>query len=118
MVALVEQPHALNEKWTLSNASATSDAFLLKGGLYGVDVSATFGGGSVTLERLAADGSTYTPAIAAFTTAGYATASLPPGTYRVAIATASAVYVGITAIARALSLASIAHIALLFLGGA
>ena len=117
MTALVEQPHALNERWTLSDASATSDPFALKGGLYGVDVSATFGGGSVTLQRLAPDGSTYVTALTAFTAAGYKTASLPPGTYRVSIATASAVYVSICAVARAMSLVLYAPLVLLCFGG-
>lgn len=100
MAALVEQAHAQNESWTYSNQSATSAAFLLKGGLYGVDVIATFGGGSVTLQKLAADASTYVTCLTAFSAAGYATVSLPPGSYKVAIATATAVYVGITAVAR------------------
>lgn len=81
-----------------SNISATTSAFALKGGLYGIDVVATFGGGSVTLQRLAADGSTYVTALTAFTAAGYSTAYLPAGTYKVAVATASAVYVAINRI--------------------
>jgi hypothetical protein len=100
MAALTEVKNALHERWTYENQAATSDAFLLKGGLYGVDVVATFGGGSVTLQKLAADGSTYVTCLTAFTAAGYATVSLPPGTYKVAIAVATAVYVGITAVAR------------------
>ena len=58
-------------------------------------VSATFGGGSVTLQRLAPDGSTYVTVLTAFTTAGYASANLPSGTYQIAIATATAVYVDV-----------------------
>ena len=42
-----------------SNISATTAAFPLKGGTYGVAVQATFGGGSVKLQIQAADGSTY-----------------------------------------------------------
>ena len=117
MAALTEQKHALNERWTYSNQSATSDAFLLKGGLYGVEVTATFGGGSVTLQKLAADASTYVTCLTAFTAAGYATVSLPPGTYKVAIATATAVYVDITAIARAAVLLLALPFLFLFGGG-
>jgi len=84
-----------------SNISATTAAFTLPSGLYGVTVTATFGGGSVTLQRLAADGSTYVTCLTAFTAAGYATVNLPSGTYRFTIATATAVYVDIAAIAEA-----------------
>lgn len=97
---MAQVPHALHERTYFENISATTAAFTMKGGLYGVTVSATFGGGSVTLQRLAADGSTYVTCLTAFTAAGYATVSLPPGSYKVAIATATAVYVDITAIAR------------------
>lgn len=81
-----------------SNIAATTADFALRAGLYGVTVSATFGGGSVTLQRKSIDGSTYVTALTAFTAAGYASAHLPAGTYRVAIATATAVYVDIASI--------------------
>lgn len=86
------------DSYTASNIAATTAAFTLAGGLYGVDASATFGGGSITLQKLAGDGSTYVTALTAFSAAGYATVNLPPGTYKIAIATASAVYVTITRI--------------------
>ena len=41
---------------TFSNVGATTGPFVLAGGLYGVHVVATFGGGSVTLQKLAAGG--------------------------------------------------------------
>jgi hypothetical protein len=75
-----------------SNISATTAPFVLKGGQYGVTVTATFSSGTVTLQRLGPDGSTYVTALTAFSSAGFATAYLPQGTYRFAIATASAVY--------------------------
>lgn len=81
-----------------SNISATTAAFALGAGLYGITVTATFGGGNVVLQRLAADGATYVPVITALTAAGYATVSLPPGTYKLAITTATAVYADISAI--------------------
>ena len=40
---------------TFSNVGATTGPFVLAGGLYGVHVVATFGGGSVTLQKLAAE---------------------------------------------------------------
>lgn len=77
-----------------SNISASTAGFKLKGGWYGVSVIATFGGGSVKLQRLALDGSTYVSMASAtdFSAAGGALVNLPPGTYRFTIATASAVY--------------------------
>lgn len=82
-----------------SNISATTAAFTLPAGNYGVTVTATFGGGSVTLQRLAADASTYVTCLTAFTAAGYANVLLPAGSYKFAVATATAVYVDIAAIA-------------------
>ena len=77
-----------------SNISATTAAFTLQGGQYGVSAVATFGGGSVKLQKLLADGSTYQSVSTGtdFTAAGYATVYLPYGTYKFTIATASAVY--------------------------
>lgn len=87
---------------SFSNISANTAAFTLHGGQYGVTVTATFGGGNVTLQRLAADGATYVTCLTAFTAAGYATVNLPPGTYRFAVTTAAAVYVDITSVATVL----------------
>lgn len=79
---------------TFSDISASTAAFGLEGGKYAVDVLATFGGGSVKLQKLAGDGSTYLSVSSStdFTAAGYATVDLPPGQYRFTIATATAVY--------------------------
>jgi hypothetical protein len=80
-------------------ATATdSSTFALNGGSYAVDVLATWGGGSVTLERLGPDGSTYLTAATAFTANGSSTVSLPPGTYKFAVTTATAVYAAVTRI--------------------
>lgn len=84
-----------------SNISATTAAFTLAAGNYGVTVTATFGGGNVTLQRLAADASTWVTCLTAFTAAGYATVLLPSGSYRFSITTATGVYVDIAAIAEA-----------------
>jgi hypothetical protein len=87
----------LGEGQTFSNISATTSAFNFPGGLYGMDVVAAFGGGSVKLQKLAADGSTYVSVSSGtdFTAAGYNTVYLPGGTYRLTIATASAIYASI-----------------------
>lgn len=84
---------------TFSNISATTTAFTLPAGNYGVTVTAAFGGGSVTMQRLAADASTYVTCLTAFTAAGYANVLLPAGTYKFAVATATGVYVDVAAIA-------------------
>jgi len=55
-----------------SNIAATTAAFTLGGGLYGITVTATFGGGNVVLQRHSAD--------ATLTAAGYTTVNLAPGT--------------------------------------
>ncbi len=83
------------------NTSTDSLPFVLEAGQYGMMVNATFGGGSVTLQRLSADTSTYVTVLAAFSAAGYATVNLPYGTYKVAIATATAVYAEIAQVVKA-----------------
>jgi hypothetical protein len=58
--------------------------------LYELTVHAgTWGGGSVTLQRLAADGLTYATALKAFSADGSATAYVPSGMYQLTIATAA-----------------------------
>jgi hypothetical protein len=52
------------EAITWTNISATPANFQLCGGTYGIDVSATFGGGSVTLKRRSQDGVTFIPVLA------------------------------------------------------
>lgn len=89
------------EHQAFSNISTTTAAFTLLGGAYGVEVVATFGGGSVKLQRLALDGTTYLSVDSGtdFAANGYANINLPNGTYRFTIATATAVYAELTAIA-------------------
>ena len=75
-----------------SALSADTAAFRVLGGLYGMSVAATFGGGSVDLQMLMPDGSTYQSVLsAAFTAAGEKLVDLPPGKYKVVISTATAV---------------------------
>lgn len=83
---------------SFSNISATPGSFTLRGGCYGVTVKATWGGGSVTLQRLSVDGSTYVTVLTAFAADGYSPVNLPGGTYRLLVATATAIYVDITSI--------------------
>lgn len=80
--------------------TADSDAFELTGGTWAADFSATWGGGTVTLQKLAGDGSTYVTAMTAWTANGTALGYLPKGTYKIAIATATAVYVQLTRVQR------------------
>src|SRR5262245_38415548 len=75
-----------------SNISGTTSAFTLTGGRYGFTVTATFGGGSVTLQVLAGDGTTWLT-VSNQTAANHVTVDLTPGSYRIAIATATAVFV-------------------------
>jgi hypothetical protein len=87
------------EYFSFKNIAATPTAFILRGGNYGVSAhSATWGGGSATLQRLAPDGSTYVTCLTAFSADGYASANLPSGTYQLLIATATAVYCDIVGI--------------------
>ena len=87
-----------NEVHSFDDVDATPAAFVLQGGLYAITITATWGGGSVTLQRLAADGSTYVAVADAFSADAFQTISLPPGTYRLLMATAEAMYADITSI--------------------
>lgn len=75
-----------------SNISATTAAFTLTGGRYGFIVTANFGGGNVALQVLSNDGSTWVN-VSNQTAAAAVTVDLPPGSYRIQIATATAVFV-------------------------
>lgn len=83
---------------SFKNITSTPATFTLDGGVYGVDFIATWGGGSVTLNKLAADGSTFVAALPAFTANGTMLAELPRGSYQFAVATATAVYLCISRI--------------------
>ena len=80
------------ESVVFSNIAATTAPFALRGGKYAFAVIATFGGGSVTLQVLGPDNSTWLTAMTAVTVAGTANADLPVGQYRVLVATATAVF--------------------------
>lgn len=84
------------------NISATQ-VFNLVGGCYGITAVATWGGGSVALNRLAADGVTWVPVLAASIAAnGFQTLNLPQGSYQLVVTTATAVYCDITSVVVAL----------------
>jgi hypothetical protein len=86
------------ESKQFTNISATTVAFGLKGGRYGLVVSANFAGGNVQLQMLSLDGVTWINFGAAITVNGVATNDLPPGQYRIAIVTATAVYAALTSV--------------------
>ena len=69
---------------SFSNISATTAAFTLGGGYYFCACVATFGGGSVELQLLGPDQSTWlsAPTALKFTAAGTIAGYLPPGQYR------------------------------------
>lgn len=79
--------------------AATTAAFTLYGGVYVMDANATWGGGSVTLERLGADDTTYIAVATALSADGTSGAiALPPGTYKFVVVSATALYVSVTRI--------------------
>lgn len=79
-----------------SNISATTAAFVLSPGLYNVGAHATWSGGSVTLQQLAVDGTTWLTALTAFSADGVSSGVYLAGTYRVLVTTATGVYVAIS----------------------
>lgn len=93
------------DSFTLSNAAASSAAFPLKGGNYVFSAVATFGGGTVKLEMLAADGSSFLVVQNIAGTAASLNAAgticglvLPAGMYKIVVATATAVYANVAGV--------------------
>ena len=82
------------EAVAFSNISATTAAFSLRGGRYVFTVNANFGAGSVTLQTLGGDGSTWMN-VSNQTTNASVSVDLYSGQYRAAVVTATAVYVTI-----------------------
>ena len=76
----------------LSNGSATSGDFLWPGGRGAFVVNATFGIGSVTLQMLGPNGTTYVNAAAALTADGMVAFELPQCRIRAFVASATAIY--------------------------
>jgi hypothetical protein len=74
---------------------------VLRGGKYGVDVTATWNSsGTVKLQKVLGDNTSLASVSTGtdFSANGYAAIDLPPGTYEFVIATATAVYAKITRI--------------------
>ena len=80
--------------------SATQSQFTLPyGGRYAAVVMATWNAvGTVTLSRLAGDGTTLIPVTPAWTANTYAVLELPSGVYQVSIATATNAYIDIMSV--------------------
>ena len=83
-----------------SNIAATTASFKLDGGYYMVAAVPTFGGGSVELQALGPDQSTWLslPTALKLTANGMIAGYLPDGIYRFTIATATAVYCSVAAV--------------------
>lgn len=88
------------ESVKFANVASTPATFTLRGGKYGVAAVATFSSGSVDLQTLGPNGSTFLDVGTAtkFTSAGYAVIDLPPGVYQFTITTSTAVYASVTRI--------------------
>lgn len=84
-----------------ADVGATTTAFGLVGGVYGVDVVGAFTSGSVILEKRAADGVTFVPCqnnqgvATGFNASGYQVFQLPPGTYEFSVASTTGVYINL-----------------------
>lgn len=79
----------------ITNGSATSAGVVWGGGRGQLTAVATFGGGSVGLDYLGPDGTTWLAAVTALTANGMVQFLLPPGQIRVSVATATAVYANV-----------------------
>lgn len=91
MYNTIEQP--IN----LTGVTANTANFTLRGGQYGVTVTATVFG-TITLQKLAPDGTTFITVLTAFAAAGYANVNLPSGTYRFTVAGVTAGQINLTSI--------------------
>ena len=76
----------------LKNASATSAVFQWPGGRGWFSAKATWGGGSVGLQYMLPDNTTYVAAHTALTADGGVAFELPPCTVKCVVTTATAVY--------------------------
>ena len=78
--------------------SATTNAFALRGGRYGVAVAGLFGDGTVSLQFSVDDEAVWSTATT-FTRPGYAIVELPPCQGRFGIEVASEIYASIATVA-------------------
>ena len=89
------------ESRQFSNISSTTAVFSLIGGKYGLDISGTFSSGSVQVQTLSIDGSTWIPVGSSVSANGVQVLELPIGQYRTAVSgSVSAVYFSLTRIAK------------------
>lgn len=85
-----------HESFNFQNISATTDSFMLQGGAYVLDAVGNFNGGSATLQRQGPDGATFITAATALSAVGTSgSLALPPGTYKIALATATGLSVSV-----------------------
>jgi hypothetical protein len=91
---------ANTDKAVYSNIGVGAQASVnLLPGQYGMDVHAgTWGGGSVALQKLAADGVTWIT-VQSFSADGFAAFVIPGGVYQVNVTTATGVYASVSPIA-------------------
>jgi hypothetical protein len=86
------------QSFQFAGISATSAPFYCDGGNCALTVSATFGGGNIQLQILSFDKVTWINVGSAITANGFVSQALPPGQYRLAITTATAVYAAPTSV--------------------
>lgn len=86
------------QSFQFAGISATSAPFYCDGGNCALTVSATFGGGNIQLQILSFDKVTWINVGSPITANGFVSLSLPPGQYRLAITTATAVYAALTSV--------------------
>lgn len=82
-----------------SLSAANSDEFPLQGGAYAMDAIATWNAGSITLQRKGPDGATFITAATALSADGTTgSLALPPGIYRIGVASATNLWVSVSRI--------------------
>lgn len=85
---------------SFSDIAASTAAFTLKGGYYMVAAIATWSSGSVELQALGPDGSTWLslPTALKLTANGMIAGYLPPGQYRFTVVTSTAIYCSVAGV--------------------
>ncbi len=85
VVRVPEGSAGQQEAWSVANTGSSQTFTLKLGGKYAVAVIASTYG-TVTLEALGPDGSTYLTALTAFSANGISNVDLAPGSYKLALA--------------------------------
>lgn len=81
-----------------SNVSTTQGPFNLRGGAYVMTVTAQWSGGTVGLQRLAADGVTFIDTLVPLTQDGAVNVNVPAGSYQLNVNGATGVYASVNSI--------------------